>query len=559
MTETILPGVYIDVRPEGLIVPGQVGVGTIGIVGTANRGPLGVPVSLGSIAQARAEFGDYDPWINGRSDELTMIRALELAFANGATRAVAVRVSETNGGVATAASAQVVLQSGGAPCATLQAATPGTWGNDLRADVLPAVSPAFVEDESHTGPNVTLASTPILASARTRVSHMVAATGFTRWLAVSYDGSPAPGPGQVLIDRTSGALTFGDTIDAADVITAYYAVDPSSAAMVRVRQMRGLEVAAEETYTVVSGADLARDVSAGLSALVTVTAATAGRPDVTTVQLPFAGGSNGAAAGSGAYADGFVPLLGESAHLMLAAGQGLDFGDDLDAHCQLASTDTYRADRIGIIGPGPDSAGTVSAVRAHTLASDRIVLVAPDVVTTDAAAPGQPNVTLPGAYAAAAVAGLLSRYPAHVSLTNKIVTAGDVTVLARTDIEDLVSSRVLVIEQRQGLHVVRGITTSTNTAWQQITTRRIVDYAKYGVRSAAEPYIGLLNNDRVRGALRATINSFLTGMVDDEMLNSYQLDVSATRDEQIKGIARVVIVLQPVFSIDFIKVTMFLA
>jgi hypothetical protein len=116
-----------------------------------------------------------------------------------------------------------------------------------------------------------------------------------------------------------------------------------------------------------------------------------------------------------------------------------------------------------------------------------------------------------------------------------------------------------VIEQRQGLHVVRGITTSTNTAWQQITTRRIVDYAKYGVRSAAEPYIGLLNNDRVRGALRATINSFLTGMVDDEMLNSYQLDVSATRDEQIQGIARVAIVLQPVFSIDFIKVTMFLA
>lgn len=559
MTETILPGVYVDVRPEGLIVPGQVGVGTIGIVGTANRGALGIPVSLGSMAQARSEFGDYDPWIDGQSSELTMIRALELAFANGATRAVAVRVSETNGGVATAASAQAVLQSGGAPCATLQAANPGTWGNDLRVDVLPAVGPAFVEDESHTGPNVTLASTPILASARTRISHMAEATGFTRWLAVSYDGSPAPGPGQVLIDRASGALTFGDTIDAADVISAYYAVDPSSAATVRVRQMRGLEMAAEETYTVVSGADLARDVSAGPSALVTVTAATAGRPDVTTVQLPFADGSNGAAAGSADYRNGFDQLLGESAHLMLAAGQGLDFGDELDSHCQLASTDTYRADRIGIIGPGPGSAGTVSAVRAHTLASDRIVLVAPGVVTTDAAAPGQPDVTLPGAYAAAAVAGLLSRYPAHVSLTNKIVTAGRVTVLARTDIEDLVFSRVLVIEQRQGLHVVRGITTSSNTAWQQITTRRIVDYAKYGVRSAAEPYIGLLNNDRVRGALRATINSFLTGMVNDEMLNSYQLDVSATRDEQIQGIARVVIVLQPVFSIDFIKVTMFLA
>jgi hypothetical protein len=85
-----------------------------------------------------------------------------------------------------------------------------------------------------------------------------------------------------------------------------------------------------------------------------------------------------------------------------------------------------------------------------------------------------------------------------------------------------------------------------------------VDYAKFGVRSAATPYIGLLNNDRVRGALRATLNSFLKGMVDDEMLVSYQLNVTATRDEEIKGIVQVTMTLQPVFSIDFIKVTMFL-
>jgi hypothetical protein len=62
----------------------------------------------------------------------------------------------------------------------------------------------------------------------------------------------------------------------------------------------------------------------------------------------------------------------------------------------------------------------------------------------------------------------------------------------------------------------------------------------------------------VRGAMRATINSFLAEMVEDEMLISYDLDVSATREEERQGIARVTIVLRPVFSIDFIKVTMFL-
>src|SRR5439155_16031908 len=122
-------------------------------------------------------------------------------------------------------------------------------------------------------------------------------------------------------------------------------------------------------------------------------------------------------------------------------------------------------------------------------------------------------VILSGAYAAAAVAGLLSSLSAHISLTNKVLP---VDALERRftspELEQLVQNRVLVLEQRKGFRVVKGITTSTNTAFAQITTRRIVDFAKYGVRSAAEPYIGLLNNVRVRGALRATINSFLAEM-----------------------------------------------
>jgi hypothetical protein len=58
--------------------------------------------------------------------------------------------------------------------------------------------------------------------------------------------------------------------------------------------------------------------------------------------------------------------------------------------------------------------------------------------------------------------------------------------------------------------------------------------------------------------MRATINSFLAGMVQDEMLVGYDLSVTATRDDEIKGIANVTMTLQPTFSIDYIKVTMFL-
>ncbi len=154
---------------------------------------------------------------------------------------------------------------------------------------------------------------------------------------------------------------------------------------------------------------------------------------------------------------------------------------------------------------------------------------------------------------------LLSSFSAHISLTNKTISVGGLEVrYTPTELTQLVQSRILALEARQGFRIVKGITTTTNTAWHQITTRRIVDYAKFGVRSAANPYIGLLNNERVRGALQTTIASFLNEMVRDEMLISYDLSVTATREEERQGIVNVTMVLRPVFSIDFIKVTMFL-
>ncbi len=42
------------------------------------------------------------------------------------------------------------------------------------------------------------------------------------------------------------------------------------------------------------------------------------------------------------------------------------------------------------------------------------------------------------------------------------------------------------------------------------------------------------------------------------MLISYDLDVAATREQEIQGIVAVTMTLRPTFSIDFIQVTMFL-
>jgi hypothetical protein len=145
----------------------------------------------------------------------------------------------------------------------------------------------------------------------------------------------------------------------------------------------------------------------------------------------------------------------------------------------------------------------------------------------------------------------------HVSLTNKTVPVEglDVAYSAAATKNLLTEGRILVVRRRFGFQVVRAISTDGG-AFRQISIRRTVDFAKAGVRSGADPYIGKLNNARVRAALKATLDGFLSDMVLNEMLTGYELDVSATRAQEINNICSVTMTLQPTFSIDFIRVTM---
>lgn len=545
MAEMILPGVYIEVRPEGLIIPGRVTVGNLGVVGTASKGEIGKPIVLGSYAQAREVFGSYDAWINGESNELTLVRALELAYAHGATTVIAVRVASG------AKKSEYRVKSASGDSVLLTAKSEGTWGDALSINIFNATEDAFVEDESHNGgAAITLSRNPVVKNARNRIL----VNG--KLPKIIYDDvADAPAPGEIKVNRATGAITFatGEEPTATDKILANYMVDKSNAVKVTLRFGR-----AEEVYTVVDSKDLIRDIKKDS---VWVDAQLIDHENEAPVKstkadafASFRGGDDGATGAN--YIAGLEKLLDQDVQIVLAAGQDDSFGDELDAHCQVASSDSIKRDRIAVVGSKSD---TLETVTSHTLASDRVILVAPGIKFTDTAATPPTEVSLTGSYAAAAIAGLLAGLSPHISSTNKTLRVGSLSK-SYTDAElsQLVQSRVLALEIRQGIRVVKGITTSTNTAWRQITTRRIVDYAKYGVRSAANSYIGLLNNDRVRGALRATINSFLSEMVTDEMLVRYDLTVTATREQERQGIVQVTMTLQPTFSIDFIKVTMFL-
>lgn len=310
--------------------------------------------------------------------------------------------------------------------------------------------------------------------------------------------------------------------------------------------------AVKEVFTGATTQALATALAA--STLVTVGTVENGgaAPVAVATATAFTGGSDAANVSAADLAAGLALLADLPVNIVLVAGFGADqAGAAVAAH--LEATENEGRERIALLGA---RSAAVSDVEADigSLNDDRIVLVAPGLKATDAA-DGR-SVDLPPSYLAAVVAGKLATLAPHISLTNKTLPiAGLVGAYNTTNYKRLLQARVLLVRQKFGYQVVKGITTE-NAAFTQISVRRIVDYAKAGVRLGADPYIGRLNNARIRAALKATLDGFLSQMVVDEMLVSYDLDVSATRAQEIRGICAVTMTLMPTFSIDYIRVTM---
>ena len=310
----------------------------------------------------------------------------------------------------------------------------------------------------------------------------------------------------------------------------------------------------KETHDASTAGKLAAAIGAD-SRLLAVTAAPSAT-DAAKVPTKVTAGtkpaSNGEKAGGGtAVATGLGLLAPETVNILVVGGVGSkDAKANVLAH--LEATENDGKERMAVVGVTKDAFNDL--VADDIVSNPRVILVTPGIKADDSVAKTQ--VTLPAAYTAALVAGRLSTLGVQVSLTNKdIAAAGLAQAYSRGQQKNLLGKQMLVLRNELGIRVLKGITTDTG-AFRQISVRRIVDYAKAGVRIGANPYIGRLNNVRVRAALKATLDGFLSQMVLDEMLTGYALDVSATRAQEIAGQALVTMTLQPTFSIDFIKVIM---
>jgi len=452
--EMILPGTYIDVRAEGLIGVGGISTGNIGIVGTANRGPVNTVQILGSYTEALDTFGQYDEWSNS-GDPLTLTRALAQVFRGGGSTIYAVRIS--NGTPV----ARVITVQDGADAAlfTLTATSGGTWATGITATFTAASSELELE----------------------------------------YQGNKEVFVGATALALRTAVAEGSQLVNAGAVAPADEATVPAS------------------------------------------------------IDNTTAGSNDGANATTTEMGAGLAVLATQPVNIVVAAGFAAQAGaGTMLAH--LEATENDGLERIAVMGVTADAVADVVANDVSAVSNKRVVLVGPGIKSTDARSGNQ--VDLPGSYSAALIAGRLATLAPHISLTNKDVAAdGLTTEYTRAEQKNLLQNRVMVLHKHFGIRALKGISTDTG-AFKQISVRRIVDFAKAGVRKGANPYIGKLNNVRVRGALKATLDGFLSSMVLDEMLTEYTLDVTATRAQEINGIALVTLTLKPTFSIDFVKVIM---
>jgi hypothetical protein len=472
----VLPGTYIEVRSEGLIGIGGITTGNIGIVGTAAKGPVNKPITLGSYADALEIFGLYDSVVKPASDTndpLTLTRAIEQAFKGGASTVIAVRIAN---GDPVAASRAVLDAAGTGTAFTLSAPEAGSWGNQLRIGI---VAGDVVNEFK-----LTLAYRNVVET---------------------YVGTPAAIHAAIRAERDRDTRLV-DASPAAVTATTLTLIDPA----------QPLGVAA-------AGGTLGTDL-----------------PNVVSTD----------------YRDGLAQLVDQPVNIVLVGAKaGLNLKGVVGDH--LETTEQQGRERIALLGVSDaGSATSVSGIVTEmaTVNNDRIAMVTPGVVYTDPGTRKPQN--LPPSYLAAAVAGKLASLAPHISLTNKALDIDGVSVVYGAPItKALLGVRTLVVRRKGGYQVVKGIT-SEDGAFKQISIRRTIDYAKAGVRLGCDPYIGRLNNARVRAALKATLDGFLSQMVLDEMLVEYQLAVTATRAQEIAGMCAVAMTLKPTFSIDFIRVTM---
>ena len=233
------------------------------------------------------------------------------------------------------------------------------------------------------------------------------------------------------------------------------------------------------------------------------------------------------------YQDAFAALGQQAAQILVCDSAEVTVQQALRSAVEDASS--ARMERIAVVGGDGETAADL-VTHAAELNSERMVLVGPDALDSG-------GKTLPGVFAAAALAGVIAsgRDPA-VPLNGAEVRGlgGLSTSYSDNDIDLLVRGGVTPLESVAGVvSPVRGITTRTttggaaDTTWRELTTILIVDDVIPAVRQALRSkFTRAKNTAQSRSAIRSQVIVELENKVAEEIIDSYG-DVTVSVGERL--------------------------
>lgn len=558
MTTLVVPGVRVEARFD-VLPPLPAAAGILGVVGIVDRPPREAGlVGVTKVAEIRQLLGP--------GTEATMPQLVH-ALANGASEAV---ISPVNGGTA----ASVGLRNrNSVEVVRLRCRSPGAWGNALSAEV------REVQDAQGNAVRVSLrllmggqvretyddlqisagAPDDLFEAINTR-SRLVVAQDPALANAVPIDGTFAfqETGVPILIDRTGEQQPVLRLLPAPEVNPSGLSTridSEGNTVLVEVFQ-GGLQ---ERFPDLVLDPDSERYLPYALLTqsrliraqhLTSQPAATA-LPAATAIPLQF---ENGAAPTIQAYQDAIERLSDDPRIDLVFAcvDPGLNDNQVRQVHQSLLAHAVTMADngspRIAFGSVTSNEQRDRNRVRDHAAAvrNRRFVLVSP-------------------AGAEGAVAGAIGRMNPQDSPTFKPVPLFELRPAnyRESELNQLLgpSTNALVVQDRvnRGVVVLKGI----DTTGDQISVTRVADQCIRETRAISENFIGRLNTEDARTALKQQIFATFLRMERDGALvpstdgsdPAFTVDVYSTQLDFAQGIVRIDIAVRPVRAIDYIYAT----
>lgn len=561
MAALVVPGVRVETRFD-VLPPLPATSGVVGLAAIVDRPPS--PTRLLGVTKATEVPLVFGPGTAASAPELVH------ALANGAAEVVVAPV--VGGG----AGSRTLLNADSNPAVVLQARSNGTWSGAISVDVRTVTNsdgaPVRVSLRIFRD-NVPVEEFPDLVVEAGSHQDLYDTINTQSIYVVALDPSlggatPAAGDYVLPADGTGVNVPVEGSTDVLMTLFPEPGVDPdgvtvqitaAAADNVRVRIFR--DGAQQEDFTRLSmnpDADSGNYLPAILlrdSALVHVRQASSlGEADqlpAATTPLPLAGGSSPNAA---AYQTA-IDLLGEDPRINLVLASVEPTRTETltrTVHQALVAHAVTQADagspRVAFGAVTPGEQVDLDRIRDHAAAvrNRRFVLVTPSG-------------------AAGAVVGAIARTNPEVSPTFKSVPLFGVPPASyrESELNRLLgpTHNTVVVQERtgRGVIVLRGLDTSGD----QISVTRVADAAIREVKAISENFIGQLNSDDARTALRQQIVATFTRMEragalvpsTDGSDPAFLVDVYSTQLDFAQGIVRIDVAVRPVRAIDYIMAT----